>query len=221
MEKLNYVFYHLYCDLNGHCLELFSNTFNKIKNSGLYDNVEKIFVNAIGDNVHTIVNNEIFKDKKIEITTICAEPRGEVDTIKLLWDFCQTHSNSNVLYLHSKGVSRPGNLNVQAWTSFMEYFNIEKWETCVKALHSYDTCGVNLQYEPGACYAGNFWWANTNYVQKIPQFNIKECKVPYCFNNPRNYCEFWLLDNNFNNPTTLHNSNIDHYGTLYDESKYK
>ena len=95
----------------------------------------------------------------------------------------------------------------------MEYFNIEKWKDCIHKLHNegYNTCGVNLQSEPKLHYSGNFWWAKAEYINTLNE-------VPY---NSRWYCEMWLLDNNYCNPCSLHNSGINHYGVCYSESEYK
>jgi len=41
-----HIFYHLYCTESS--IELFTDTFIKIKESGLYDNLETIHVNLVG-----------------------------------------------------------------------------------------------------------------------------------------------------------------------------
>jgi hypothetical protein len=105
----------------------------------------------------------------------------------------------------------------------MEYFLIEKWEDCILKLKDYDTCGVNLNTELPSIkthYSGNFWWANSSYIRKIPRFDMTNCTVPYVMGNPRGYCEFWLTDNNFGNHFSMYTSNIDHYATPYSRNKY-
>lgn len=47
----------------------------------------------------------------------------------------------------------------------MLYWNIEKWETAVEKLKKYDTYGCN---DVGHHYSGNFWWAKSSHVRKLP-----------------------------------------------------
>ena len=57
-------------------------------------------------------------------------------------------------------------------------------------------------------FSGNFWWAKTQYVSKLPSLIEKTVNV-----NP-NDAEFWLCQNN---PSVyeLHNSKINHYIDIY------
>lgn len=205
-------------------LERFQNTFNKIKSSGLYDNITNLHVNVVGSNDRDLdFIKSVLLDKKIKITNFSYNTAGEVETLKHLHNVCICKENNEpILYLHSKGVSRVGNANVQAWINYMEHFAINKWRDCWDKLKQHTTCGVNLQFTPGVHYSGNFWWANSNYIKSLNQFEIamKEWKVPHCGSVDRAYCEFWLLDNNSNNPATLHNSGVDHYAVLYEDTKY-
>lgn len=212
----------MYCVNN--CLELFTSTFDKMIQSNFLNSVENLFVNLVGIDVNKYVDVVSAKHPKIKVSTNYTEHSGEMDTLKMLWDFCQTKENFNVLYLHSKGASRPGNVNVKSWVDYMEYFLIEKWNQCVDALEHYDTCGVNLQDFPGNHYSGNFWWANSSFIKKLKRFDVINCEVSrlpyYAQDLTRAYCEFWLLDNNFYKAHSFHNSNVDHYGSTYERSKY-
>jgi hypothetical protein len=206
-------------------MQRFKNTFKKIQDSSLYDNVENFHINVV-----TKTSNEfeyvqsILSQNKFKFYNICETLSGEMDTLKLLHRICkQQLCNKPVLYLHIKGVSRVGNANVQAWVDYMEYFAISKWKECTLKLNEYDTCGVNLQNKPSLHYSGNFWWANSSYISKLREFNEAVCswRAPHYGSVDRAYCEFWLLDNDFCNPCTMHNSNVDHYGAHYSEGKYK
>ena len=217
------VFYHMFC-ANDY-LQRFETTLKKIRESSLYTIVENFHINVITDtpDEFKLVQSSLIQNN-FKFYNICKTPSGETDTIKLLHEICKQHLKSKpILYLHSKGVSRVGNANVQAWVDYMEYFVITKWKDCISKLTDYDTCGVNLQKDPGLHYSGNFWWANSSYVSKLKEFNesMNNWKVPHYGPVDRAYCEFWLLDNNVCKPTTLHNSNVDHYGTLYSETNYK
>lgn len=208
----------MYCVNNS--LELFTSSFNKILNSNLLNSVETLFVNLVGPDANIHIDNISSMHSKIKVNVNSAECSGEMDTIKRLWDFCQTEENFNILYLHSKGASRPGNVNVKSWVDYMEYFLIENWSKCVNALEQYDTCGVNLQNLPGKHYSGNFWWATSSFIKSLKRFDPTNCRVPFYGHDPRAYCEFWLLDNDEHTAYSFHNSNIDHYGSPYEPNKY-
>lgn len=208
-----HIFYHLYCTESS--IELFTDTFIKIKESGLYDNLETIHVNLVGPYFEHVKNDSIFNDIKIKITNLNIDEMSEADTLNILKSKCGKLKDTYVLYLHSKGASKPGNKNIKAWKDYMEYFNISKWVDCIDKLHldGYTTCGVNLQQEGDGHphYSGNFWWAKAEYINTLDN-------IPY---NTRWYCEMWVLDNINSNPCCLHNSGINHYLECYSESQYK
>lgn len=206
-----HIFYHLWC--TEFSVELFIDAFNKIKESGLYDNIEILHVNLTGPYSEQVKVNNIFNDSKISVTNLEIDSVSEVDTLNLLKRKCEELKDIYVLYLHSKGASRRGNVTVEAWKNYMEYFNIEKWKDCIYKLHKegYNTCGVNLQSEPKLHYSGNFWWAKAEYINTLND-------IPY---NNRWYCEMWLLDTMNPKSCSLHNSGINHYGESYLESQYK
>lgn len=211
------VFYHMYC--LGDCIERLTKTFKKIKSSGLFDSVESFNINLTGDKSAEMFKKLVVEEPKVKLTNYFTDSRGEMDTLKLLWDTAQSSSSEDkYLYLHSKGVSRPGNENVQAWIDYMEYFVIEKWKDCISSLENFDTCGVNLQPLPMKHYSGNFWWATTNYLKRIKRFDPQNSSY---IKDPRVYCELWLLDNNFCKTDCLFSSNVDHYSIKYEEHKYK
>ncbi len=214
----NVCFYHMYCI--GDCLIRFNTTLKRIKQTGLYDNLDKIYVNLVGSQSKDLFVNFPITDSKIVLHNISDETTGEMDTIKLLWDTCSQYvDNKNVLYLHSKGVSRPSCENVKAWIDYMEYFLIDKWKICLSEIVNHTTCGVNLQAEPMDHYSGNFWWAQSNYIKTLNRFDPQKSSY---IRTPRSYCEFWLLDTKQNKqPKCLHSSNIDHYATYYERSKYE
>jgi hypothetical protein len=203
-------------------LERFKKTFNKIKQSNLYDVVDKLYLNVVASedliNKINLIKNEII-DSKVIITNFSERSSRpiETDTLNFLHKTCEElQINKPILYLHSKGVSKSGNKNVQDWIDYMEYFLIIKWRDCLEVLKGYDTCSVNLQYHPQSHYAGNFWWANSEYIKKL-----KKIESFHDDAKDRSYSEFWLLDNDFCKPYSLHNSNLDHYSTSYKEEEYK
>ena len=226
---MNHIFYHLY--YFNDAVERFAKTLAKIKQSGLYDNVDKLYLNVVNIPLEraTDLLNLIDGDPKIQTYNINNDPGNEAHTLELLWDTCQNlDDKDNVLYLHSKGVTRVYDAdekrNVQSWIDFMEYFLIEKWQDAIEKLKDHDACGVNLiRKEDGhqhPHFSGNFWWASNLHVKKTTRFsNCNRTEL-----NNRMYCEFWLLDWGHvpnNNPYCLHNSKMCLYKNYYDPINYR
>lgn len=210
------IFYHMYC-IND-CVNRFAKTYNKIYNSGLIELCNSVNVVLVGDVDVDRYTTQIGHYKKVKTTCHSSDTFGEMNTIKAIYDFCQNNSDSYVLYLHSKGASRGSNPNVTAWVDYMEYFLIEKHQTCFEKLKEYDAVGVEYHETPKKHYSGNFWWANSSYIKRHKTFD--QGLQTSSITDPRWYCEFWLLDN-ICKPCNLHSSGIDLYGAKYEETNYK
>lgn len=208
-----YIFYHMLCIRDA--LTRFTTAYEKIKRSGLLDRTTAMHVVLVGDaakDIKSIINGY---DKVI--TTIGTDPTNESDTLKLLWDTCK-NSDCYVLYLHGKGVSRGYNPCISSWVEYMHYFCIEKYETCLNKLDTYDTCGVNLADRPMKHYSGNFWWATGEYIKRRIRYDANRSSN---IKDARWYCEFWLLDCHNSNAISLHQSPVDHYVTVYERKQYE
>ncbi len=86
-----------------------------------------------------------------------------------------------VLYHHSKGVTKPHDAFHHEHRRTMERHLIWEWPKCVRALEcGCDAVGVNLVHEdrrtvlPGTFFAGNFWWARSDYLMKLPPLNVMD-----------------------------------------------
>jgi hypothetical protein len=173
-----YIFYHSF-PINDY-FERFIKTFEKIKKSNLLNDINKFYIFPNGSN-----GNEFLLNEKIEtINTGNAHP-NESKSINYLRNFCLKNNNSNILYLHAKGVSRNSNMeNINAWINLMEYFLIENYSKCIFDLNENDAVGSLLKNEPQLHFSGNFWFANSNYIA-----SLDECEDSY-------YApEMWLLKN--------------------------
>lgn len=191
----NNVFYHMYC-IND-AVDRFIRTYKKIQLSGLINQIDNIYVNCVGYNKVKFAKN--IQNMYKVVSSIGTYDKGEAETLDLLRDFCIKNTNGNVLYLHSKGVwrcktnqslvvrdeilkskprkvyisSKQLQLNIQTWVDCMEYFLIEKYNTCFEYLDKdYQTCGIlfredkHIKGQP-SLYSGNFWWAKNSYIKDI------------------------------------------------------
>jgi len=201
-----YIYLHVCCIHNWE--EVFLQLLTKIKESGLYEKIEKIRCVLLTSNG---VSDHLFQDPKIELIGVFRNLNlYEQATLHPLYDHAQTE-DFYVLYLHTKGV-RHNNTNpcILDWVNYLSYFNIEQHETCIQGLETHDTVGVNLQKDPCEHYSGNFWWAKSSHLR-----TLQKC-VYNCYNSP----EFWVTSGpgKFLN---LASSKVNHYTERYPPSMYR
>lgn len=200
----SYIYIHVCC-INNY-KDVFTYLINYIKKSGLYDEVKEIRCCILGE-----YDESIFIDKKITIHAVSNDINlYEVFTINRLYEDCKKEQ-FNVLYLHTKGVSKPTNVFVKSWVDYMCYFNINHYKKCIELLEENDSVGVNLKDEGVCHYAGNFWWSKSEYINKLD-----ECKYT-CYNSP----EFWLTEQKIGKYIGLWYTNCPFYSEHYYKDQYE
>lgn len=125
----------------------------------------------------------------------------------------------NLFYMHTKGsfVNEKSRYeNAVLWRKYMEYFILDSWEDCVKALEDHDICGVEWREEPSCHFSGNFWWARDSYLQKLP--NI----IDYWSKNrlDRIQAEMYI-GQSYPNYKDFSNFGLDMYFNSITEDKYR
>ena len=203
--KKYYIFYHVY--LFGNWKEIVIDQMNTLQNSGLLEFSQvKVGVAYYSETDKEIENCKTILEsyKNVEIiyerhTSGC----GESDTLEELYKFSKNSiENLKILYLHTKGVTHyksEREENVKNWRKLMEYFLIDKWQTCVEKLEEgYDCCGVNYQGHAAnikneivaiKIFNGNFFWANSEYINKLDNSILWEHRYS---------SENWILSSNHN-----------------------
>jgi len=125
----------------------------------------------------------------------------EFPTLESIHNFSIKHNDYFILYLHTKGVSKPTNNQVADWRNCMLFFMVEKWQNCINKLNEgYDVVGINHITTPLPHFQGNFWWAKSSYINKLihPQ-NIQlpvNSDIDKCEWNHRHKAEAWVCTNN-------------------------
>lgn len=212
---VNYIYIHVCCINNWK--DVFNHLYYDIKSSGLHDVVSRIKCSVLCQpesktETEIYFSKLLLSDEKLELLGItCKISLYETHTINLLHKHAtESEEEFNVLYLHTKGVTR-NNVNVDDWIKYMIYFNINEYKTCIDKLVDHDAVGVNLVNVYQLHYSGNFWWSKSNYIRKL-----KQCEHIH-YNSP----EFWLTEGKNGNFLSLWDSNINHYDERYQEDKYK
>jgi hypothetical protein len=138
----------------------------------------------------------------------------EIYTINQLREDCIRESEDRIiLYVHSKGITKPYSKPSRDWRRYLVHFNIERWVDNVALLeHGFDTVGVNLLESP-LHYSGNFWWSKSAYIKNLPE-------IPRFVN--RHYAETWICSG-YPKACEVFNSQIEHwhYDVEYPEENYR
>lgn len=201
-NKHIYVFNHNYLINNWY--EIVDNQMKLIQDSELYDNVNQFFIFAYGSDENFLKFEKLITtyDYKNKFLIKRLENNNyEFDTLIELQKFSKNAPcNSLIFYYHTKGVTHYTNENINYWRNCLEYHTIIKWKTATTVLNNYDITGAcYFDITKPAIFAGNFWWANSDYIKKLPLLNINEdrgscenrwCSIPnkvYNLFNPQNW----------------------------------
>lgn len=196
----------------GEWIRSFQMLMNKIKASGLYEKTSVIRVGIV-NNEKNVLNSELFDDDKFEVFYFGKASKYERPTLLHMRKKTRDDAEDTVYYyLHTKGIKHFGSKNEQCvidWINLMLYWNVERWETAVEKLKTYDTYGCN---DKGTHYSGNFWWARKSHILKLPDHIGDDYTDP----------EMWVQLNR-DNKCCIYKSGYEgngHYYTLYPREMY-
>eukprot|EP01039_Chlorochromonas_danica_P008669 gene8669-9552_t len=143
-----------------------------INDSGLYDHLDHIYYTVVG----SANRNVSFSGSKYSLYKNHGRHGNEVQTLKLVYDYCQEHdkqssssgagsgSDVKILYFHNKGSFHPTPENEKV-RQLLDCFVLSP--DCLSVLDDYDTCGMRFAPLPFLHYSGNFWWSTCNHINKL------------------------------------------------------
>ena len=181
---------------------------------------------VLADQLALLSTSGLWAASKVKLCMGTDLARGENTTLLKLWEWCQDHPSEKVWYIHTKGVSRPGDENARLWRKYMEYFVIERWRDCEAALPNYDACGVDWAY-PGASWVleawggetgfsgflGNIWWATSDCIAR--------CKPDALRGDNRHAAEFEFIGTSSPLVKCFHASRTNLYQNAYPPERYR
>lgn len=208
-----YLFYHIFCKNNWE--EIVREQIQLIQTSNLYDNLDKIYINVIGDNSDIKVVKSLIGKNKVFLSKISNE--FEFPTLDKILDLSDKEDFFG-LYIHTKSSSYDIDYEsknyLNFWKDLMNHQLIKNWSFCCKQLEEYDLVGTlfkkgnigveeywkkksNIPKHSSKLYtdhfSGNFFWFNSNYFKNFDKLS-KDQKLNrfnaewYPFkNNPKYY----------------------------------
>ncbi len=201
-----------------HWDQIVSEQFQRMRDSGLWDKTRRLFVSLAGPQARQCR----FVDQGIEI--IHAEDNletAEFPIIRCLHDFCR-RTPCLVYYIHTKGVTNPLS-SVNDWRRMMEYFIIDRHADCLALLAHHDVCGVNWLDHPWPHFSGNFWWATSRHVARLPAVDgveLGRMSKDVFRHDDRHKTECWIGAHEGMRAACLHWSGVDHYLNPYPADRY-
>ena len=160
-------FFHVYAD--GHWEDIARAHVEELESSGLLEELDDLFLGIVG-------TPEARKQVKAALPGVViaeADTGWEQVTLQAVHEFAKTET-AKVFYAHTKGAWSNSELAKQ-WREAMTYATVTRWRECVKALDLMETAGpyyIQSGEEPHKehkhFFGGNFWWARSEYLAKLP-----------------------------------------------------
>lgn len=187
-----------------------------IDDSGLYSLVDNIDVGLVGGHKKQLNTLPDKYNIKFESSNL---KLYEKPTLTMLHEHSKSY-DGKVLYIHTKNARNKTPIDNRepkiwkTWASrevhrrYMSNFMIYNHTECMNLLFKHDAVGCDFRNTPEntSHFAGNFWWANCDYIRTLPAWDKPMFRITGTMGrNPRHYCERWLLcynneDNNMDTP---------------------
>lgn len=181
--------------------EVISGNMSALKASGLLDEASHV-VYGINGGEESRVYSGCYLPEKGEKVYHGIESRSENATIQLLHSFALSFPGWNILYFHAKGACHTDQTYIaflKRWVRCMTLHCIENWRTCVADLETVDSVGCHWMENVGVppednIWGGNYWWATSEYLSKVPPISERELSKQYGVNSQeaRYESERWL-----------------------------
>lgn len=177
------VFYH--CLLSAkhrvipedYALDMIMNQMSALMASGLSDAAAEVKIHVNGSFEETLIVQSVCPEKA-QMYTNGSDCNSEIPTLIHVRQWCQANPGCAVLYHHTKGVSTPH--MADGWRQRMETFMVWNWQNCLVQLQQgKEAVGCHWltpEANPGTIsspfFGGNFWWANSGYINRLPALPV-------------------------------------------------
>ncbi len=205
------IFYHI-CAINN-WEDVVYLQMTKILYSPLWDICHKIYITISGEFSDECENflKEYMKTNKIEIIEKKKDDKS-YERLMLLNIKKHIKPEDKILYIHTKGITKPDSKPVKDWRDLMEYFCIKKSIDCIKLLNFHMVVGCKFQGYPKPHFSGNFWWCRGDYYLTLSDEIDDDYFAP----------EFYICSKLTNSRQiySFHNTAVQLYCERYSLSKY-
>jgi hypothetical protein len=158
--------------------------------SGLYWKADKIYVFCIGQDVKWLQSILVDYDKFVLFGSSEDVKLYEFPTLIKLQEYAEKN-DAFCFYIHTKGVTYPEQPRKEQgdyYRMFLMSYVVLQWQKNIDLLMKGHTCSGPGWIPEGAFpqhYRGNFWWANSDYINTLPRINTLDT-------TNRFNAEFWI-----------------------------
>jgi hypothetical protein len=227
---------YMHVAIMGNWEEVVKEQYCRLIDSGLYQLTEQITVTVVGD--FSLFNTGILPDEKFVILDGGPLNSYEFPSLEIMKSDASLYDGL-AWYIHTKGVKykefgmhfhqgkRLPYEGMIDWRKYMEYFAIDRYDLCMKALQYYDCCGVDYKKYPYPHFSGNFWWARMSHLRRLTSLQALREKEGFFNHCPelsltdRHRAEFWLFQHPQTSYKCLHHSRNNFYLQRFPEERYK
>jgi len=139
--------------------------------SGLLEKADGLYIGSNGPNSGDTLK-EFFSahafHSKIHFLECRQDIPNENETLNAMTRFARTCADSNILYIHTKGVTEKNELQAP-WRNYMMRLVVSNYERCLTNLEFFSTIGALYLKRPYRHYSGNFFWARSSYIAKLDE----------------------------------------------------
>lgn len=172
-----YIYYHIYCNVN--TLPVVREQTTRILFSGLIGAVNEVRCCVTGQKDYiagVIVHLKLLGPKFRVVFIRPDDTLYERTTLFMMRHLMQPQDKC--LYIHTKGITKPGEDKIWYWRTWMEYTLMVRWKECLEALETHDIVGVHYvnailhgkSYRPfPPHFSGNMWWCRGDYYLRLPE----------------------------------------------------
>lgn len=157
----------------GHYQQCFEELLAYLQQLNLWETFDRIFCGTAGTIPHRILEAWQARYPTIEWFPPDRPIAYERATLHRLATLAhETTSDFYVLYMHTKGVSRPVELqsHIKAWIHYMLYFLVDLAPYAISLFETVpDTrvIGVQRLVRPQLHFSGNFWWSKASHIKTL------------------------------------------------------
>jgi len=157
---------------------------NRSDNSAHQKYLETLLKSFVADNKSKINfhyhENPFYTDEEMIRNIASPKMITENVTYRKLFNFASSvPEESLICYIHTKGITRTiqhYSLDMESikryyyWRQYLNWGVISNWRKCVEKIEieKFDVSGINFTVNPSPHYSGNFWWATTDHIKKLP-----------------------------------------------------
>lgn len=160
--------YHIGCV--GCYLHVVGKQLETLHTSGLYDRMKKLIIFISNNNESDFMLKNILEKYDPKNKFVLQTSKHNLMEKFAINEFRRhIKDEAYVFYFHSKGVSHSlEEKKFHNWRKILDYYTIKQWKLNLKLLLRHAVVGCFLCKYPTYHFSGNFWWARTEYLMKLP-----------------------------------------------------